>query len=116
MKRTPINPESDRQKLRRAERRQLASPFEHERCWVGTPVCTGWAEAWHELVGRAQLGSTVDPRNLCAACLRCNSYIEDNPTEARARGWKVPRHRAMEGVDGLVPAEPSPYALSERWT
>lgn len=111
-----VKPMSDKRRAQQADRRQLASPYQHERCWVGAPECTGWAEAWHELVGAAQGGSRTDPRNLVACCNACNRWIEDHPLRARRRGWKVAHTRAVDGVDGLVPAEPNPLSLAEHWT
>ena len=121
MKRTgPPKPVSDKRRAKNDVRREEAFHFPHERCWIGSPVCTGWADAWHELVGRAHTGSITDKRNICAACNRCNRWIEDHPTEARRQGWKVPAYEAMPGDGGLVPKVLNPFSLAYRmqegWT
>lgn len=102
-------------------RRRLSAGYEHAACRLLTPVCTGRAEAFHELVGRAQTGSIVDPRNLTPACNRCNSWCEDNPADAYVLGIKVRSHDAAPGERGLVPAEPHPLAIAwdaggDAWT
>lgn len=73
-------------------------------CELRTPACTGRAEQMHEYVGRAQGGSLVDARGIALCCSRCNTYVEDHPTEARENGWKCPRYEATVGVEGLVPS------------
>ena len=113
-RRTRIRPQSAKRRREQKTRRQLASPYEIERCAIDSPVCTGWAEAWHELVGRAQGGSITDPRNLVGCANACNGWVEDNPLEARSRGWKVPSHDAKAGKGGLVPKVLSPLSLAYR--
>ena len=113
-RRTRIRPQSAKRRREQKTRRQLASPYELERCWLGSQSCTGQAQAWHELVGRAQGGSITDNRNLCAACHRCNGWVEDNPAEARELGWKVHTSDAEPGVGGLVPRVLSRLSLAYR--
>lgn len=115
MRRAPIRPVSAKRRAEQQVRRDLASPYEHERCWIGLPGCTGWAEAWHELVSAAQGGSRTDTRNLCASCDMCNASIE-TLADRYALGLKVAREDATEGCEGLVPAEPHPLSLAQRWT
>lgn len=115
MRRTgPPKPQSAKRKADNETRRELAFHFPHEPCWIRSPVCTGWAEHWHELVGRSQEGSITDRRNLCAACRWCNGWIEDHPAEARSRGWKVPAQEAKDGDGGLVPKVLSRFSLAYR--
>lgn len=100
-----------RQKVNR-RRWQLAYDYIDADCRLHTPVCTGKAEHFHELVGRAQGGSTVDPRNLTPACDRCNGWVEDNPAISRKYGWKVPSWQAARGDGGLVPEFRSGFAIA----
>jgi len=53
----------------------------------GFDVCTGRATCWHELRKRSSAGSTVNPANLKAACLRCNDLVEIEPALARQLGF-----------------------------
>lgn len=83
-------------------------------CWLAIPeVCTGTAQAWHELVGVGVGGSRVDPRNLAAACGACNTGLEAMG-ERYERGWKVRSSAAVAGVGGLVPARLHPLSLAAR--
>ena len=107
-----LNPMSARRRKVNAERRRAAESLDGEPCWLTTVVCTGQAEHWHELVGRAQGGSLVDPRNLVPACDRCNGWVEDHPETAAALGYKVRAFDAVPGERGLVPAVLSPYAVA----
>ena len=61
----------------------------HPACEIKGPDCTGLTEGIHERQKRSQGGSLNDPRNLVAACNVCNSWVEDNPVEARALGLVV---------------------------
>jgi hypothetical protein len=114
VKRTPIRRQSAGRRRQQAERRRLAG--DTVRCCVlRVPnVCTFYAEAWHELVGAGQSGSRTDPRNLAAACNRCNGFVEDQPEVAYRYGWKVRSCDAVRGEGGLVPAVPSPYSLDRQ--
>lgn len=89
------------------QRRKLGERLHDERgpwCELRTPVCTGLAEQMHEYVGRAQGGSLVDERGIALTCSACNTWVEDNPWEARERGLKCSRWDATVGVGGLVPS------------
>ena len=103
-----------RRKVNRA-RRRLTDDRLDEPCRLRTEVCTGWAESWHELVGRAQGGSLVDLRNLVPACHRCNGWVEDNPGLAWSRGLKVRAFDSTEGEGGRVPASLSPICAVWAW-
>ena len=106
--------QSDKRRAEQQVRREIAFHYPHERCWVGLEGCTGWAEAWHELVGSGQGGSRSDPRNLCASCNHCNRMIErlDDRFEL---GLKIHTSKATKGDGGLVPEDPHPLSLAERW-
>ena len=112
-RRTRIRPQSAKRRREQKTRRQLASPYEHERCWLGLDGCTGWAEHWHELVGSGVGGSRSDPRNLCAACSVCNSGLEDRD-DRYERGLKVRTADAEPGDGGLVPRVLSRLSLAYR--
>jgi len=105
--------QSAKRRRQQADRRDLASPFQHERCWIGLPGCTGWAEHWHELVGAGVQGSRTDKRNIAASCVACNDAIEVHPQRFEL-GLKVHAWNAVVGEDGLVPAEPHPLSLAYR--
>lgn len=112
---------SAKRDAQQAVRRKLGGAYRHARCRLLTPVCTGRAEAFHELVGRGQTGSIVDERNLVPACNRCNGWAEDNPADAYVLGIKLRSHDATPGDGGLVPAEPHPLAIAwdaggDAWT
>ena len=113
MKRTALRRQSADRRVEQAVRRGIAAELGCQPCTIRAwRVCSGWAEAFHELVGAAQGGSRVDRLNLAPCCHRCNSFIEDRPAEAYLHGWKVRREHAVEGNRGLVPADPSPYAVA----
>lgn len=118
-------PPSRKQRLRASSRRadaiqavrnELFRPYLNSTCRIPSPVCTGRADAFHELVGRIQGGSKVDPRNLVPCANTCNTWIEDNPSVAQLKGWKVPAWQATVGHGGLVPAVPSPLTIAGDWT
>lgn len=111
-RKTVLNPQSAKRKVQQAIRRALAGPLHGEPCVLALPVCTGRAEHWHELVPSGRGGSRIDPRNISPSCDACNSLVEDTPTQATARGMKVPTREAMDGEGGLVPIHPNPYSLA----
>lgn len=96
MKRSRINPVSDRRRKRDAvyaERRQQVWERSNgmcERC--------GWAAMTdvHHLAGRGG----VDPHrlaNLAGMCRACHEWAHANPAAARDQGWMVSRHPS--GID-----------------
>ena len=115
MKRTPIKFRSDKRTAQQEYRRDLARQWAGEPCWIRTVNCTGYGQAWHELVGAGVGGSRVDPRNLCWSCNTCNSGLE-NLRDRYEQGLKVRRSDAVEGEGGLVPAVPHRLALASRWS
>lgn len=58
-------------------------------CGIASPVCTTYTEGLHERRKQSAGGSLVKPANLVPACNPCNSWVEDNPTEARSLGLAV---------------------------
>lgn len=104
--------QSKARQRQQVERRRIVARLGDVPCALRTSVCTGRAEALHELVGAAQGGSRTDRRNVSPCCSRCNSYIEDNPNMAYVNGWKVRREHGQRGDNGLVPAVPSRYAVA----
>ena len=57
------------------------------QCVVQWPdVCTGAHQGWHHLKKKSA-GGGDEASNLVLCCNACNGAIEDNPTEARVRGW-----------------------------
>ena len=112
-RRTRIRPQSAKRRREQKTRRQLASPYEHERCWLGLDGCTGWAEHWHELVPAGRGGSRSDLRNIAAACDRCNEAVETHP-DRYSLGLKVRTADAVKGDGGLVPRKPNPFSLAYR--
>lgn len=113
MKRTRLRRESAGRKVEQAVRRGIAAELGPRPCALRIlNVCSGRAENLHELVGAGQGGSRVDRRNLVPACDRCNSTVEDRPTEAYANGWKVRREHAAPGERGLVPAVTNPRSVA----
>lgn len=99
---------------RRAIRTRLAEPWQGTPCWLAIPgLCTGAGEHWHELVGRAQGGSEIDPRNVCWACDACNGGLEARG-DRYEQGWKVRAHDTVRGDGGLVPARLHPLSLAAR--
>lgn len=107
----PMRQVSKRRRSLNAERRKLAADLPDAPCRLRTPVCTGWAEHFHELVGAGVGGSVTDPRNLVPACDTCNGWIEDRPDRYQM-GWKVPAWWAVDGDRGLVPEQLSPLCLA----
>ncbi len=113
MKRSPIRPQSAKRRRVNRARWELAADHLDEPCRIRSEVCTGWAEHFHELVGRRQGGSLTDPRNLVPSCDRCNGWIEDYPELARDNGWKVHQAQSMRAEDGFaVPINPNPLAIA----
>ena len=113
MRRTRLKHQSAARRVEQAIRRSLAEQLGRPPCTIRIlNVCTGQAEAFHELVGAGQGGSRVDRRNIAPACNRCNQTIEDRPAEAYREGWKVRRSDAVEGEHGLVPAHPNPRSVA----
>lgn len=111
-RRKRLGGQSSRRRQEQTVRAALAHEHLGARCRIGSDVCTGDAENFHELVGRAQGGSIIDRRQLVPCCQRCNSWIEDHPTVAYANGWKVRQVDAKPGAGGLVPAVPHPLAIA----
>ena len=59
------------------------------QCVVQWPdICTGAHEGWHHLQKKSA-GGGDEASNLVLCCNACNGAIEDNPTEARTRGWVI---------------------------
>lgn len=120
MKRTALRRQSADRRVEQAIRRGIAAELGRRPCALRIfNVCTGTAEAFHELVGAAQGGSRVDRRGIAPCCHRCNGFIEDHPAISYEQGWKVRREDAMPGDRGLVPRELSPYsvaAIQEGWS
>ena len=113
MKRTRINFQSGKRTAQQDYRRELAKQWQGEACWIRTRFCTGYGQAWHELVGAGVGGSRIDPRNLCWACNACNSGLE-NLDDRYEQGLKVRSTNSMRGLEGLVPKEPHKLALATR--
>lgn len=119
LRRTAMAPRKSRMKTmsgRRVQeqevRRQMADEIQGHRCMIGLDrVCTGRAEHWHELVASAHRGSRVDRRNLVPSCDACNGHLETLP-DRYDRGLKVKSWDAKPGVDGLIPAVPSRWAIA----
>jgi hypothetical protein len=115
VKRSRINFQSGKRTAEQDYRRELAKQWEGEACWIRTRFCTGYGQAWHELVGAGVGGSRLDPRNLCWSCNACNSGLE-NLHDRYDQGLKVRSSDGMPGDGGLVPEEPHRLALASRWT
>lgn len=57
-------------------------------CAVKSPVCTGFAQGFHHLVGR--IGELLTNRKKKIPCCNpCNRFIEKNDAWARANGFKL---------------------------
>ena len=113
MKRTALRRQSAHRRVEQAIRRAIVDELGDQPCHIRAfNVCTGQAEALHELVGAAQGGSRIDRRNIVPACNRCNVHVEDQPKLAVLSGWKVPRRDARAGDRGLLPAVPSPLSVA----
>ncbi len=98
----------------RTIRTRLAEPWLGTACWLAIPdTCSGVGQHWHELVGAAQQGSRVDPRNICWACDACNGRLEGR-TDRYERGYKVRSTAGERGDGGLVPKLLSPFSLAYR--
>ena len=105
--------QSAKRRREQAIRRAIVDELGDQPCRIRAfNVCTGQAEALHELVGSAQGGSRIDRRNIVPACNRCNVHVEDQPKLAVLSGWKVPRRDSTPGDRGLVPAVPSPLSVA----
>ena len=114
MRRSSVRRQSARRRREQAVRRGYAAELGDTPCALKVfNVCTGMAEAFHELVGAGQGGSRVDRSNLAPACNRCNSHVEDHPQLAVLHGWKVPQRDAVPGDGGLVPAVPNRHAIRQ---
>lgn len=112
MKRTGIRAVSAKRRVQNRIRRGLADEIGRHRCMIGSPVCTGWAEHWHELVGSGTGGSRTDERNLVPCCDACNGGPCENDPRRYEFGWKVRVVDAMQGDGGLVPKRLSPLCLA----
>lgn len=112
MRRTRIKPVSDKRRQVNRARRKLAADHLDEPCRLHTPVCTGWAEHFHELVSRGQGGSLTDGRNLVPSCDACNGWVEDNLQEAYMRGVRYPSWESQLGVEGRVPDPANVLAIA----
>ena len=111
MRRTPSKRRRQEQAIRRGYAAELG---DNTPCVLRVfNVCTGRADAFHELVGARQGGSRVDRSNIAPACNPCNAWVEDNPELARARDLKVPAWDAVPGDGGLVPAVPNRHAIRD---
>ena len=105
--------QSAKRRREQAIRRAIVAELGDQPCHIRAfNVCTGQAEALHELVGSAQGGSRIDRRNITPCCGPCNSFIEDQPKLAVLSGWKVPRRDSTPGDRGLVPAVLSPLSVA----
>lgn len=112
--RKPSKPGRYSRREQRAIRSRAAEPWQGTACWLAIPgLCTGAGEHWHELVGSAQGGSRVDPRNLCWACDSCNGRLE-GLAERYVVGWKIRPQQSVRGDGGRVPSFPHPLALASR--
>lgn len=70
------------------ERRALVAEAlaDRPRCELQFPGCWGEATCVDEIKQRSRGGSIVDPANTVPSCGPCNTYKEDHPGEAEARG------------------------------
>lgn len=70
------------------DRRALVAEMleDRPRCQLNFPGCWGEATCVDEIKSRARRGSITDPANCLPACGPCNTYKEDHPAEALARG------------------------------
>ncbi|WP_409186682.1 hypothetical protein F9C11_21575 [Amycolatopsis sp. VS8301801F10] len=66
-------------------------------------VCEGRAAEWQHRKARSQ-GGEWNPANGLHTCQACHRWIHQNPTEATAAGWTVPR----EEDPAAVPVEDYP--------
>jgi 5-methylcytosine-specific restriction endonuclease McrA len=79
---------------KQAQRRRTLSALRKQmveggatQCVVQWPdICTGAHQGWHHLKKKSA-GGGDDMSNLVLSCNACNGAIEDNPLEARERGW-----------------------------
>lgn len=56
-------------------------------CQIRGPRCTGTATTVDHIVPLIQGGARLDPANLRAACLRCNSGKGNADREPRSQRW-----------------------------
>ena len=64
----------------------MAAIAEQPWCQLQFPGCWGRATALDEIKSRARGGSITDRANCVPTCGPCNTYKEDHPLEALARG------------------------------
>ena len=87
MKRESKKQAARRRTLSALRKRAVASGA--TQCVVQWPdVCTGAHQGWHHLKKKSA-GGGDEASNLVLCCNACNGAIEDNPTEARTRGWVI---------------------------
>lgn len=94
LRRTPIAAVSKKRAKLNRERTEVLRPLREAQTWCARCGKTGLELNGHELLGRAQGGSIVDPENIILLCNPCNVWCEDNPAEAVAQGWKRRRWAA----------------------
>lgn len=111
-RRSPVRAVSPKRRKQQKKRWELAADYLGAPCRLATPVCTGAAEHWHEIVGAGRGGSRTDRRNITPACDRCNSWVEDNPNAAYMAGMKMPVWEAKPGDGGLVPDPDNSLAIA----
>jgi hypothetical protein len=62
----------------------------HPMCQAKIDGCTGVSTQIHHRAGR--IGEKLtDPANFLAVCHQCHVYIENNPEEAKEKGWSLTR-------------------------
>ena len=71
-----------------AKERHKAFLKANRLCAIKSPVCTGYATEVDHIISRARSPHLIwDENNWQASCARCNTYKEDHPAEALAKGW-----------------------------
>lgn len=63
--------------------------LDHPVCECGQPRCTGEATQIHHKKGRGRWLNFVE--FFLAVCFSCHEWIENNPKEAKALGYSLPR-------------------------
>jgi hypothetical protein len=62
----------------------------HPMCQAKIDGCTGDSQQIHHKKGR--IGDLLtDPTHFLAVCHQCHVYIENNPIEAKEKGWSLTR-------------------------
>jgi hypothetical protein len=115
LKRTRINPVSNRKIVQQDENRGARNKYlrEHSWCEIGYVLshskkppaekfyrdnCTNKGTVVHERKKRSQGGSLTDPNNLMACCPFCNGFVEDRPEVSRSLGLVVYSHEEPNEV------------------